>query len=126
VCPRSSFTESVPQIPVGKRVTRRLRAAAGHAVAEGARTEAQAARDFGLSWPVVHAAFLDHATTVLPEEPGPVVALGIDETRRGRARCVRSTPRPGCLSRSPTGGTPGLSTSPGIRACWGRSKALQW
>jgi hypothetical protein len=47
---------------------------------------AQAARDFGLSWPVVHAAFLDHATAVLPEEPGPVAALGIDETRRGRPR----------------------------------------
>jgi hypothetical protein len=50
---------------------------------------AQAARDFGLSWPVVHAAFLDHATTVLPEEPGPVVALGIDETRRGKPRFAR-------------------------------------
>ena len=50
---------------------------------------AQAARDFGLSWPVVHAAFLDHATTVLPEEPGPVVALGIDETRRGTPRFAR-------------------------------------
>jgi transposase len=47
---------------------------------------AQAARDFGLSWPVVHAAFLDHATAVLPAEPGPVVALGIDETRRGTPR----------------------------------------
>jgi hypothetical protein len=49
----------------------------------------QAARDFGLSWPVVHAAFVDHATTVLPEEPEPVVALGIDETRRGTPRFAR-------------------------------------
>jgi transposase len=67
-------------------VTGRLRAAAGGAVADGARTVAQAARDFGLSWPVVHAAFLDHAAAVLPEEPQPVAALGIDETRRGKPR----------------------------------------
>jgi hypothetical protein len=107
---RSSFTESIPQIPAGKRVTRRLRAAAGRAVAEGARTVAQAARDFGLSWPVVHAAFLDHATAVLPEEPGPVVALGIDETRRGTPHASRGAPTPGCSSRSPTAGTPGLLT----------------
>ncbi|HEV8558212.1 MAG TPA: ISL3 family transposase [Actinophytocola sp.] len=85
-CVRSSFTESVPQIPSRKRVTGRLRAAAGGAVADGARTVAQAARDFGLSWPVVHAAFLDHAAAVLPEEPQPVAALGIDETRRGKPR----------------------------------------
>jgi transposase len=52
---------------------------------------AQAARDFGLSWPVVHAAFLDHATAVLPAEPGPVAALGIDETRRGRPRFARGS-----------------------------------
>src|SRR4030081_2162354 len=90
-CARSSFTESIPQIPAGKRVTRRLRAVAGRAVAEGARTVAQAARDFGLSWPVVHAAFLDHATAVLPAEPGPVAALGIDETRRGRPRFARGS-----------------------------------
>lgn len=85
-CARSSFTESVPQIPPRKRITSRLREAAGRAVAAGGRTVAQAAREFGLSWPVVHAAFLDHATAVLPEEPEPVVALGIDETRRGRPR----------------------------------------
>ena len=72
-CARSSFTESMPQIPAGKRVTVRLRAAAGRAVAEGARTVAQAARDFGLSWPVVHAAFLDHATAVLPADRKSVV-----------------------------------------------------
>jgi hypothetical protein len=61
------------------RVTSRLRGAAGRAVT-------QAAWDGGLSWPVVHAAFLDHATAVLPAEPEPVVALGIDETRRGKPR----------------------------------------
>ena len=67
--------------PSGRRVTCRLRAAAGRAVALGAATVAQAARDFGLSWPVVHAAFLHYATAVLPQEPEPVVALG---AARGR------------------------------------------
>jgi hypothetical protein len=83
---RSSFTESVPQIPSRARVTGRLRAAAGRAVADGGRTVAQAAREWGLSWPVVNAAFVDHAMAVLPEEPDPVAVLGIDETRRGKPR----------------------------------------
>jgi transposase len=84
-CRRSSFTESIPQIPSRTRVTGRLREAAGRSVAEG-RTVSQVTRDTGLSWPVVHAAFHDHATKILPEEPEPVVALGIDETRRGKPR----------------------------------------
>jgi transposase len=84
-CRRSSFTESAPEIPSRQRVTGRLRDAAGGAVV-GGRTVSQAAREVGLSWPVVHAAFLDHATTMLPEEPEPVAALGIDETRRGTPR----------------------------------------
>jgi len=90
-CSRSSFTESAPQIPARKRVTSRLRAAAGRAVALAGRTVAQAAADVGLSWPVVQAAFLDHATARLPEEPQPVAALGIDETRRGKPRFVLDT-----------------------------------
>jgi len=32
---------------------------------------------------VVHAAFVDYAAAVLPAQPQPVLALGIDETRRG-------------------------------------------
>jgi transposase len=89
-CARSSFTESAPQIPARKRVTSRLRAAAGRAVAFGGRTVAQFGVDCGLSWPVVHAAFIDHATTALPDEPHPVAGLGIDETRRGKPRFARN------------------------------------
>jgi hypothetical protein len=48
-CPRSSFTESVPQIPSRKRVTSRLRSAAGRAVALAGRTVAQAAVDCDLA-----------------------------------------------------------------------------
>jgi transposase len=83
-CGRRTFTESVPQVPARSRLTVRLRRSAGAAVADGGRTVVQAARDHGLSWPVVAAAFTVYATTVLPAQPGPVTVLGIDEIRRGR------------------------------------------
>jgi transposase len=86
VCPRQSFTEQVDQLLARARITARLRAAAGAAVGDGGRTIVQSARDHGLSWPVVAAAFAAHAAAVLPAEPEPVAVLGIDETRRGRAR----------------------------------------
>ena len=85
-CARSSFTESIPQVPSGARITARLRDAAGKAVAVGGRTIAQAGRDMGLSWPVVASAFVEQATAMLPAESPPVAALGIDETRRGKPR----------------------------------------
>ncbi|WP_202970775.1 transposase [Saccharothrix sp. ALI-22-I] len=53
-------------------------------MADGGRTVVQSARDHGVSWPVVSAAFAEHAAAVLPREPGPVAVLGIDEIRRGR------------------------------------------
>jgi hypothetical protein len=37
----------------------------------------QAARDLGVSWPVVSAAFTERATAMLPAEPGPVPALAL-------------------------------------------------
>ena len=85
-CARSSFTESIPQVPSRARITQRLRDAAGAAVAVGGRTVSAVGRDMGLSWPVVSAAFTECATAMLPAEPAPVRVLGIDETRRGRPR----------------------------------------
>jgi transposase len=85
-CARASFTESISQVPSGARITARLRDAAGTAVALAGRTVTQAARDLGLSWPVVSAAFTERATAMLAAEPEPVAALGIDETRRGKPR----------------------------------------
>ncbi|AYF26725.1 ISL3 family transposase [Micromonospora tulbaghiae] len=87
-CPRRSFTEQVAQVPARSRLTTRLRQAAGAAVADGGRTMVQAARDHGISWPVVAAAFTTHATAVLPAEPEPVAVLGIDEVRRGKPRWI--------------------------------------
>lgn len=65
------------------RMTARLRAAAGAAVADGGRTVVQSARDHDLSWPVVAAAFAAQAAAVLLEQPQAVEVLGIDEIRRG-------------------------------------------
>jgi transposase len=87
-CPRKSFTESVAAVPPRKRLTTRLRASAGAAVADRGRTVMQAARDHDLSWPVVAAAFTGHAEQVLPAQPDPTEVLGIDEIRRGRPRWV--------------------------------------
>jgi transposase len=85
-CARASFTEAVPSVPARKRLTSRLRSAAGAAVTDGGRTIVQAARDHDVSWPVVSAAFTAHAATVLPDQPRPVQVLGIDEIRRGRPK----------------------------------------
>ena len=60
-CRRKSFTEAVPAVPPRKRLTQRLRASAGAAVADPGRTIVQAARDHEVSWPVVSAAFTDHS-----------------------------------------------------------------
>jgi transposase len=87
-CRRRSFTEAVAAVPPRKRLTVRLRAEAGAAVADRGRTVVQAARDYDLSWPVVAAAFIDHAERVLPAQPDPVRVLGIDEIRRGRPQWV--------------------------------------
>jgi transposase len=85
-CPRKSFTEPVAQVPPRCRVTARLREHAAGLVAGGGRTVAQAARECGLSWPVVHRAFAAAADPVLEQPHAPVAHLGIDEHRRGRPR----------------------------------------
>jgi hypothetical protein len=69
-------------------LTSRLRQAAGAAVADDGRTIVQAARDHGVSWPVVADAFTTHANSVLPDEPEPVAVLGIDEVRRGKPHWI--------------------------------------
>ena len=85
-CRRRSFTESLPSIPPRSRLTARLRTSAGEAVADGSRTVLQSARDHELSWPTVNAAFTAHAKAALPAQTPPVEHLGIDETRRGKAK----------------------------------------
>ena len=114
-CPRKTFTESLPGIPPRCRMTERLRDHAGRLVAEGGRTVAQAARECGLSWPVVHAAFAASADPLLERPPAPVAHLGIDEHRRGRPGGGPMR-RPASTFCSRTAGTPVSLTCPGTGA----------
>jgi transposase len=92
-CPRRSSTESLPTIPSRSRLTSRLRASAGAAVADGGRTVTQSARDHEISWPVTQAAFAAAAEAASPKQVPAVEHLGIDETRRGKAK-FRLVPDP--------------------------------
>ncbi|WP_194894489.1 ISL3 family transposase [Catenulispora pinistramenti] len=85
-CPRRTFTEALPQIPPRSRLTCRLRESAGAAVADRGRTVVQSARDHEVSWPIAHAAFMAHAKQALPALTPATERLGIDETRRGKAK----------------------------------------
>ena len=85
-CPRATFTESLPAILARSRLTTRLRASAGTVVADGGRTVIQSARDHEVSWPVAQAAFAAAAEAALPRQVPAVEHLGIDETRRGKAK----------------------------------------
>ena len=85
-CGRATFTESLPAIPPRCRLTTRLRGLLGAEAAERGCTVAGAGRWQHVSWPVTHAAFIDHADPVLAHAPGQVAHLGIDEHRRGRPR----------------------------------------
>jgi len=91
-CARSSFTESIVEVPAGRRTTGRLRRAVGAAVGDACRSVAEVAGAFGLSWPTPHAAFVEHADALLAA-PEPTTVLGIDETRRGKPRWVRDSPQ---------------------------------
>jgi transposase len=85
-CARKTFTESLPAVRPGCRLTERLRGLAGAEVAERGCTVAEAARWQRVSWPVAHRAFVRQADPVLERPPSLVAHLGIDEHRRGRPR----------------------------------------
>ena len=84
-CERSSFTETIAQVPARARTTQRLRTQIGAAVGDAARSVTEVAAAHGVSWPTAHRAFVAHADALLTE-PEPTRVLGIDETRRGKPR----------------------------------------
>jgi transposase len=88
-CRRSSFTESLPSVRARSRLTTRFRAELGYAIAEQGRVVSEAAAHYGTSWPIVHAAFVDHVRVPLAAALPPVTVLGIDETRRGKPVWVK-------------------------------------
>jgi len=83
-CARASFTESLPAVRKGSRLTTRLRTELGHAIAEQGRTVAESAAHYGVDWSIVHTAFAAHVRAPLAAPLPTVKVLGIDETRRGK------------------------------------------
>jgi len=94
LCKPKAFTGQIAEVLARARVTGRLRRAAGAAVGAGVGGTAVSAVGalFGLGWPTVHSAFVVHADAQLVGAPGPVVVLGIDETRRGRPTWSQDPP----------------------------------
>jgi transposase len=87
LCPKASFTESLPVVPARARLTARLRAEAGDRVKDGTcATVIAAARQLGLSWPTAMDALWQQAASLDEDGLPPVDRLGIDEVRRGRPR----------------------------------------
>jgi len=85
-CPRKAFTDQIPELPAGARVTGRLRRHVAGRVADGLAVSV--AGDGLISWPISHAAWVVPSDQALVE-PEPVTVLGIDETRRGRPSWVQ-------------------------------------
>jgi len=67
----------------------RLKDQCASEVADRGMTPAEAARHAGVSRPVAQDAFAARVEETLDRDPEPVVHLGIDEHRRGRARWRR-------------------------------------
>jgi transposase len=86
VCERKVFTESVPGVPARARVTPRAKAAMATAVLEEDRSVAAVAGEYGCGWHTVHDDVITTAEEALDVVLAPVRVLGIDETRRGKAK----------------------------------------
>lgn len=85
-CERKSFTESIPQIPARARITTRAKVEMALAVLDDDRSVKAVAAAYGCTWNTCHEAVVATADPILDTEPEPVVVLGIDETRRGKAK----------------------------------------
>jgi transposase len=86
-CARKAFTEQIPELPAGARVTGRLRQHVADLIGDG--LPVSVAGEGLLGWPAAHAAFVAAVVAQLPD-PAPVAVLGIDETRRGKPRWTRA------------------------------------
>jgi transposase len=89
LCPRASFTESIPQVRARARVSTRVRTECGAGIAERFSCVAAGAGHYGISWPIAHAAYVAHVDPPLAAPLPTVAVLGIDETRRGRPKWVQ-------------------------------------
>ena len=85
-CKRKRFTESVPAVPPRARVTVRAKVEMALAVLDDDRSVKSVAAAYGTTWNICHEAVKATADPALAAEPDDVVVLGIDETRRGKAK----------------------------------------
>lgn len=86
LCKSKSFTEATPAIPARARMTTRAKAEMASAVLDDDRSVAAVAAAYGCTWNTCHDAVAAIADPVLDTQPEPVTVLGIDETRRGKAK----------------------------------------
>ena len=86
VCERMVFTEAVPGILVQARVTPRAKAMTAEVVLDENRSVAAVAGQYRCGWHTVHDHAIAVADVALEAQPLPVRVLGIDETRRGKAK----------------------------------------
>ena len=89
VCERQTFTEAIEAVPPRMRTTTRLREAIGQGV-EAGRAVDEVAAAHGVSWPTAQRAVDAYAARELGD-PEPTPLLGIDETRFGRPRWIRTS-----------------------------------
>ncbi len=80
------FTEAVPGVPARTRVTPRAKAAMATEVLDKDRSVAAVAGDYRCGWHTVYDEVITVADEALQAEPAPVRVLGIDQTRRGKAK----------------------------------------
>lgn len=85
-CGKKTFTEAVPTVPPRARMTTRARTEMAHAVLDDLRPVAGVAAAFGCSWNTCHQAVKTIAAGVLDTAAPVVSVLGMDETRRGKAK----------------------------------------
>ena len=87
-CRRKTFTESIEEVPPRMRTTARLREAIAEGV-EAGRAVDEVATAHRVSWPTAQRAVAVYAARELGE-PEPTPLLGMDETRFGRPRWIRT------------------------------------
>ena len=85
-CKRRGFTESTLSIPPRARMTARAKTEMALAVLDDDRSVKAVAAAYGCTWHTCHDAVIATADPVLAAEPEDVAMLGIDETRRGKAK----------------------------------------
>ena len=85
-CERKCFTESTSGVPPRARMTARAKTEMALAVLDDDRSVKAVAAAYGCTWNTCHRSVVVTADPVLDGEPEPVRVLGIDETRRGKAK----------------------------------------